>query len=133
MLVLFLPNLIYCCREAVRRMSTKQGGKGGAIVNISSMAAELGSANEYIDYAATKGAVDTLTRGLALEVVAEGMRVNAIRSGTICTEMHANSGDPGRIERIKHKIPMQRGGEANEIAYSVLCAFRRGFGILQAL
>ena len=110
----------YCCREAVRRMSTEKGGNGGAIVNISSMATVLGSANEYVDYAASKGAIDTLTRGLALEVAAEGIRVNAIQAGTICTEMHANSGDPDRVEKIKHKIPLHRGGEAIEIAYSVL-------------
>ncbi len=109
-----------CCREAVKRMSTRYGGSGGAIINVSSMAARTGSPNEYVDYAASKGAVDTLTRGLALEVAAEGIRVNAVRPGLIHTEMHAAGGEPGRVDRLKARIPMQRGGEAAEIAQAIL-------------
>ncbi len=109
-----------CCKEAVKRMSTKHGGTGGAIVNVSSGAAKSGSPNEYIDYAASKGAVDTLTRGLALEVAAEGIRVNAVRPGMIHTEMHASGGEPNRVDRLKAKIPLQRGGEAKEVAEAIL-------------
>jgi len=109
-----------CCKEAVKRMSTKQGGLGGAIVNVSSGAAKSGSPNEYIDYAASKGAVDSLTRGLALEVAAEGIRVNAVRPGLIYTDMHASGGEAGRVDRLKTKIPMQRGGQASEIAEAIL-------------
>jgi NAD(P)-dependent dehydrogenase (short-subunit alcohol dehydrogenase family) len=109
-----------CCKEAVKRMSTKHGGVGGAIVNVSSGAAKTGSPNEYIDYAASKGALDTLTRGLALEVAAEGIRVNGVRPGLIYTEMHASGGEPGRVNRLKTKIPMQRGGQAIEIAEAIL-------------
>jgi len=109
-----------CCREAVRRMSRSHGGAGGAIVNVSSMAARLGSPHEYIDYAASKGAVDTLTIGLAREVAAEGIRVNAVRPGLIHTEMHASGGEPGRIERLKSSVPMQRGGRPDEVARAVL-------------
>lgn len=108
-----------CCKEAVKRMSTKNGGIGGAIVNVSSGASKSGSPNEYIDYAASKGAVDTLTRGLALEVAAEGIRVNAVRPGLIYTEMHASGGEPNRVERLKSKIPLQRGGEPKEVAEAI--------------
>ncbi len=108
-----------CCKEAVKRMSTKHGGLGGAIVNVSSGAAKSGSPNEYIDYAASKGAIDTLTRGLALEVAAEGIRVNGIRPGLIYTDMHASGGEPARVDRFKTKIPMQRGGQAIEIAEAI--------------
>ncbi len=109
-----------CCREAVRRMSTSKGGSGGAIVNISSMAARLGAANEYVDYAASKAAVDTLTIGLAQEVAAEGIRVNAVRPGAIHTDIHASGGEPHRIERVKGSIPMRRGGYPKEVAKAVL-------------
>jgi NAD(P)-dependent dehydrogenase (short-subunit alcohol dehydrogenase family) len=109
-----------CAREAVRRMSTKHGGNGGAIVNLSSRAAVLGSANEYVDYAASKAAVDALTIGLAKEVAQEGIRVNGVRPGLIDTEMHASGGEPGRIERLKTSVPMGRGGEAIEVARAVL-------------
>ena len=108
-----------CCKEAVQRMSTHQGGAGGSIVNVSSMAAKSGSPNEYVDYAASKGAVDTLTRGLALEVAAEGIRVNAVRPGLIHTEMHALGGEPGRVDRLKSRIPMQRGGQPSEVADAI--------------
>ena len=109
-----------CAREAVRRMSTKLGGRGGSIVNVSSMASRLGSPNEYVDYAASKGAVDTFTIGLSREVAAEGIRVNAIRPGLIDTEMHASGGEPARIERLKSGVPMQRGGTAEEAAHAIL-------------
>ncbi|WP_281558013.1 SDR family oxidoreductase [Thalassomonas sp. RHCl1] len=108
-----------CCREAVKRMSTKHGGKGGTIVNVSSGAARSGSPNEYIDYAASKGAVDTLTKGLSLEVADEGIRVNCVRPGLIYTEMHSDGGEPGRIERLQSKIPMQRGGQPEEVAEAI--------------
>jgi NAD(P)-dependent dehydrogenase (short-subunit alcohol dehydrogenase family) len=108
-----------CCREAVKRMSTKYGGTGGSIVNVSSRAAQIGSPNEYIDYAASKGAVDTLTKGLSLEVAAEGIRVNCVRPGLIYTEMHASGGEAGRVDRLKSKIPMQRGGQAIEVAEAI--------------
>ncbi|SAI20811.1 short chain dehydrogenase [Bordetella ansorpii] len=109
-----------CCREAVRRMAPRHGGRGGAIVNVSSMAARLGSPNEYVDYAASKGAVDTLTIGLAKEVAADGIRVNGVRPGLIHTEMHASGGEPGRVDRLKDSVPMQRGGTAQEVADAVL-------------
>lgn len=108
-----------CCREAVKRMSTLHGGVGGAIVNVSSGAARSGSPNEYIDYAASKGAIDTLTVGLAKEVATEGIRVNGVRPGPIYTTMHADGGEPDRIERVKQLIPMQRGGSPEEIAQAV--------------
>lgn len=111
---------ILCAREAVRRMSTKRGGKGGSIVNISSVASTLGSPNEYVDYAATKGAVDSFTIGLAKEVAMEGIRVNAVRPGMVTTEIHEASGDPGRVERIRPTIPMQRIGDPEEIARAAL-------------
>jgi NAD(P)-dependent dehydrogenase (short-subunit alcohol dehydrogenase family) len=109
-----------CAREAVRRMSKKRGGAGGAIVNVSSMASRLGSPHEYVDYAASKGAIDTLTVGLAREVAAEGIRVNAVRPGLIYTEMHASGGEAGRVDRLKSSTPMQRGGTADEAARAIL-------------
>lgn len=109
-----------CGREAVRRMSTRYGGTGGAIVNVSSVAARLGSAGEYVDYAASKAAVDTFTLGLAHEVAAEGIRVNAVRPGFIYTEMHASGGEPGRVDRVKHVIPLRRGGHSEEVAQAIL-------------
>lgn len=109
-----------CSKEAVKRMSTKNGGHGGVIVNVSSAASKSGSPNEYVDYAASKGAIDTLTKGLALEVAAEGIRVNAVRPGLIYTEMHASGGEPNRIERLKSKIPLQRGGQPQEVAEAIL-------------
>jgi len=109
-----------CAREAVRRMSTRHGGAGGAIVNVSSMAARLGGPGEYVDYAASKGAVDALTIGLAREVAAEGIRVNAVRPGVIRTDIHASGGEPGRVERVKAQVPMQRGGEPEEVARAIL-------------
>ena len=109
-----------CAREAVRRMSTRRGGAGGAIVNISSIAARLGGAGEYVDYAAAKGAIDTLTLGLAKEVGAEGIRVNAVRPGIIRTEIHLASGDPGRLERIGKSAPLERPGEPEEVARAIL-------------
>lgn len=109
-----------CAREAVKRMSTKQGGRGGAIVNVSSVAARLGAPGEYIDYAASKGAIDTMTIGLAKEVAAEGIRVNAVRPGFIDTDIHASGGEANRIERVKEFIPMQRGGQAIEVAHAIL-------------
>ena len=111
-----VTGTLLCCREAVRRMSTGRGGQGGAIVNVSSIAARTGSPNEYIDYAASKGAVDTLTRGLATEVAAVGIRVNAVRPGFINTEMHADGGEPDRVQRLAPSIPLGRGGEPEEIA-----------------
>lgn len=109
-----------CAREAVLRMSTKRGGQGGAIVNVSSAAARWGSPGEYVDYAASKGAIDTFTLGLAQEVADEGVRVNAVRPGIIDTEIHAAGGDPGRVERLKTKVPMQRGGRPEEVAQAIL-------------
>ena len=109
-----------CAREAVKRMSTKHGGRGGAIVNVSSGASRLGSPNEYIDYAASKGALDTMTTGLAKEVAQEGIRVNAVRAGHIYTELHASGGEPDRVERVKHLVAMKRGGQPEEIARAIL-------------
>lgn len=109
-----------CAREAVRRMSTAYGGAGGAIVNVSSVAATLGSPGEYVDYAASKGAIDTFTVGLAKEVAREGIRVNAVRPGVIETEIHASGGEPQRVERVKGSVPMLRGGRADEVAQAIL-------------
>jgi NAD(P)-dependent dehydrogenase (short-subunit alcohol dehydrogenase family) len=109
-----------CAREAIRRMSTARGGAGGAIVNVSSAASRYGSPNEYVDYAASKGAIDTFTIGLAKEVGAEGIRVNAVRPGMTYTEIHASSGDAARVDRIKHIIPMKRGGQPDEIARAIV-------------
>ena len=120
MLAIKVPGSFQCAREAVKRMNTKRGGKGGAIVNVSSMAAKFGGAGDYVDYAASKGAVDTLTVGLAKEVGAEGIRVNAVRPGVIRTEIPATSGDPTRVERIGATAALQRGGEAEEVARAIL-------------
>lgn len=109
-----------CAREAVRRMSSIHGGDGGSIVNVSSAASYLGSPNEFIDYAATKGAIDTMTIGLAKEVAAEGIRVNAVRPGLIDTEIHASSGVADRVAKLEPHIPMQRGGTAEEVASLIL-------------
>jgi NAD(P)-dependent dehydrogenase (short-subunit alcohol dehydrogenase family) len=109
-----------CAREAVKRMSKKHGGTGGAIVNVSSIAAKLGSPGEYVDYAASKGAIDTFTIGLAKEIGPEGIRVNAVRPGVIRTEIHAISGDPARVDRIGQTAPLQRAGEPDEIARAIL-------------
>jgi NAD(P)-dependent dehydrogenase (short-subunit alcohol dehydrogenase family) len=120
---IFSANVIgsfLCAREAVRRMSTRHGGHGGAIVNVSSAASRLGSAGEYVDYAASKGAIDTLTIGLSREVAEEGIRVNAVRPGFIYTEMHADGGEPGRVDRIKESLPMKRGGQPLEVANAII-------------
>jgi len=109
-----------CAREAVKRMSKKHGGAGGAIVNLSSAAARLGSPGDYVDYAASKGAIDSFTVGLAKEVGAEGIRVNAVRPGVIRTEIHQVSGDPARVDRIGQMAPLQRPGEAEEVARAIL-------------
>lgn len=109
-----------CAREAVRRMSTRHGGSGGAIVNVSSVAARLGSPGEYVDYAASKGAIDTMTIGLAQEVAAEGIRVNAVRAAFIYTDMHASGGEPGRVDRVKSSVPLRRGGQPEEVAQAIL-------------
>src|SRR5690606_38207724 len=109
-----------CAREAVKRMSTEHGGPGGAIVNVSSAAARLGAAGEYIDYAASKGAVDSMTVGLSREVAGAGIRVNAVRPAFIYTEMHASGGEPERVDRIKASLPMRRGGSPEEVANAIL-------------
>ena len=119
----FAVNVIgafLCAREAVHRMSTRHGGMGGAIVNVSSAASRLGSPGEYVDYAASKGAVDAFTIGLAKEVAAEGIRVNAVRPGVIRTDIHASGGEPGRVERVKAAVPMLRGGEPEEVAQAIV-------------
>jgi NAD(P)-dependent dehydrogenase (short-subunit alcohol dehydrogenase family) len=119
----FATNVIgafVCAREAVKRMSTAAGGAGGAIVNVSSRAAVLGSPGEYVDYAASKAALDTMTIGLAKEVAAEGIRVNGVRAGIIDTEIHASGGEPGRVHRLAPTVPMRRGGEAIEVARAIL-------------
>ena len=120
MLAINVTGSFLCAREAVKRMSTKHGGKGGAIVNVSSMAAKFGGAGDYVDYAASKGAIDTFTIGLAKEVGPEGIRVNAVRPGVIRTEIHETSGDPGRVERIGATAALQRGGDAEEVARAIL-------------
>jgi NAD(P)-dependent dehydrogenase (short-subunit alcohol dehydrogenase family) len=109
-----------CAREAIRRMSTRYGGQGGAIVNVSSAASRLGSPGEYVDYAASKAAVDTMTLGLAKEVATEGIRVNAVRPGIVHTDIHASGGQPDRPQRFKDVIPMKRAGEPEEIARAIL-------------
>jgi NAD(P)-dependent dehydrogenase (short-subunit alcohol dehydrogenase family) len=109
-----------CAREAVKRMSTRHGGNGGAIVNVSSAASRLGSAGSYIDYAASKGAIDTFTLGLAREVAAEGIRVNAVRAGMTFTEIHADGGEPDRVARRQGSLPMQRGAQPEEIARTIV-------------
>jgi NAD(P)-dependent dehydrogenase (short-subunit alcohol dehydrogenase family) len=109
-----------CAREAVRRMSRRHGGSGGSIVNVSSGAALTGSPGEYVDYAASKGAIDTFTAGLAREVAEEGIRVNGVRPGFIYTGLHAKGGEPGRVDRVKTMVPMQRGGQPEEVAAAIL-------------
>ncbi|MEY4729021.1 MAG: hypothetical protein RL020_179 [Pseudomonadota bacterium] len=109
-----------CAREAIKRMSSKHGGAGGAIVNMSSAASRIGSPGEYVDYAASKGAIDTFTLGLAKEVAAENIRVNAVRPGVIYTDIHASGGEPGRVDRVKDSVPMKRGGTAEEVAQTIL-------------
>ena len=111
---------LLCAREAVLRMSTRYGGLGGAVVNVSSGAARSGSPGEYIDYAATKGAIETFTIGLAKEVAAEGIRVNAVRPGFIYTDIHAKGGEPKRVDRLSTRIPLQRGGQPEEVAAAIL-------------
>lgn len=114
-----VTGTLMCCKQAVLRMSALHGGAGGVIVNISSAAARIGAAGEYIDYAASKGAVDTLTIGLANEVAAEGIRVNGVRPAFIYTDMHAAGGEAGRVDRVKSGIPLQRGGEPAEVAAAI--------------
>lgn len=119
----FTTNVVgpfLCARHAVRHMSTRYGGRGGAIVNVSSGAARSGSPGEYVDYAASKGAIDTFTVGLAREVASEGIRVNAVRPGFIYTDIHGSGGEPGRVDRLKPVIPMQRGGQPDEVARAIL-------------
>ena len=115
-----ITGAFLCAREAVRRMSPRHGGRGGAIVNVSSMAARLGSPGEYVDYAASKGAIDALTIGLAREVAEEGIRVNAVRPGVIYTDIHASGGEAGRVDRVKSTVPMKRGGQPDEVARAIL-------------
>jgi len=120
---IFAANVIgafMCARQAVRRMSFRYGGAGGAIVNVSSGASRLGSPGEYVDYAASKGALDTLTIGLAREVAEEGIRVNAVRAGFIYTDIHASGGEPNRVDRVKELVPMKRGGRPGEVAAAIL-------------
>jgi NAD(P)-dependent dehydrogenase (short-subunit alcohol dehydrogenase family) len=119
-LVANVVSCFLCAREAVRRMSTKLGGAGGAIVNVSSVAARLGAAGEYVDYAASKAAVDALTIGLAQEVAPEGIRVNGVRPGFIYTDIHAAGGEPGRVDRVKSGLPLRRGGQPEEVARAIL-------------
>lgn len=109
-----------CCREAVRRMAYEHGGRGGSIVNVSSVASRLGAPNEYVDYAATKAAMDALTLGLSKEVAGQGIRVNAVRPGLIETDIHASGGEPGRVARLASSLPMQRGGRAEEVAAAIV-------------
>ena len=108
-----------CCKEAVNRMSTNNGGSGGVIVNVSSAASRIGSGGEYVDYAASKGAIDTLTVGLAAEVAEEGIRVNCVRPGFIYTEMHKSGGEPNRVDRLKDSLPLRRGGQPEEVASAI--------------
>jgi NAD(P)-dependent dehydrogenase (short-subunit alcohol dehydrogenase family) len=115
-----VTGAMLCAREAVRRLSTRHGGRGGSIINVSSRAAVLGAASEYVDYAASKGAIDTLTVGLANEVANEGIRVNAVRPGLIETDIHASGGDAHRVARLTPGVPMQRGGSAREVAEAIL-------------
>ena len=120
---IFATNVVgsfSCAREAVRRMSTRYGGSGGGIVNMSSRAAKLGAAGDYVDYAASKAAIDTFTIGLAKEVAAEGIRVNAVSPGLIYTDIHASGGEPGRVDRLQDSVPMKRGGSADEVALAVM-------------
>jgi NAD(P)-dependent dehydrogenase (short-subunit alcohol dehydrogenase family) len=119
MLAVNVTGSLLCAREAVKRMSTKHGGQGGAIVNVSSAAALIGGPHEYVDYAASKGAIDTFTIGLAKEVAREGIRVNAVRPGLIATDIHASGGQPDRIARMRDVIPMGREGTAEEVANAI--------------
>lgn len=119
MLTTNVTGYFLCCREAIKRMAFSHGGRGGAIVNISSAAARIGAAGEYVDYAAAKGAIDTLTRGLALEIADQGIRVNCVRPGLIDTDMHKDGGEPNRIERVKSQIPLARAGTTVEIAATI--------------
>ncbi|KAA3625863.1 MAG: SDR family NAD(P)-dependent oxidoreductase [Proteobacteria bacterium] len=119
----FATNVVgamVCAREAVRRMSGRFGGAGGAIVNVSSVASRYGAPHEYVDYAASKGAIDTFTLGLAVEEAPHGIRVNAVRPGIIDTDIHADGGEPGRVERLSRSLPMQRGGTAEEVAAAIV-------------
>jgi NAD(P)-dependent dehydrogenase (short-subunit alcohol dehydrogenase family) len=120
MMAVNVTGSILCAREAVKRMSTRHGGKGGVIVNLSSVAAKLGAPNTYVDYAASKGAIDSFTVGLGYEVAGEGIRVAAIRPGLIDTEIHASGGDPDRAHRLAHMVPMKRVGSAEEIANAIV-------------
>jgi NAD(P)-dependent dehydrogenase (short-subunit alcohol dehydrogenase family) len=120
MFAINITGSFLCAREAIKRMSTRNGGKGGAIVNVSSIAAKLGGSGEYVDYAASKGAIDTLTIGLAKEVGPDGIRVNGVRPGVIRTEIHLASGDPARVDRIGASAPLGRAGEPEEIARAIL-------------
>jgi len=120
MLAVNVTGSFLCAREAIKRMSTKHGGRGGAIVNVSSIASRLGGSGEYVDYAASKGAIDTFTIGLSKEVGAEGIRVNAVRPGIIRTEIHLASGDPARVERIGATAPLGRPGEPEEVARAIV-------------
>ncbi|HEV7417715.1 MAG TPA: SDR family oxidoreductase [Tianweitania sediminis] len=126
MMAINVVGPMLCAREAVKRMSTRYGGKGGAIVNVSSVAALLGSPGEYVDYAASKGALDVITIGLAKEVVAEGIRVNAVRPGIIDTEIHASGGQPDRVARVAPLVPMARAGTADEVAAAILYFMSEG-------
>jgi len=114
-----VTSYFICAREAIKRMSLKHGGQGGTIVNVSSAAARLGSGGEYVDYAASKGAVDSLTLGLATELAEEGIRVNGVRPGVIYTDIHTDGGEPNRVDRIKQNIPLKRGGEVKEVAAAI--------------
>jgi NAD(P)-dependent dehydrogenase (short-subunit alcohol dehydrogenase family) len=109
-----------CAQQAIKRMSYRHGGQGGAVINVSSAAARLGSPNEYVDYASSKGALETFTIGFAKEVAREGIRVNCVRPGHIYTDMHASGGEPGRVDRVKESIPMGRGGQPEEVARAIL-------------
>lgn len=120
MMAVNVTGSILCAREAVKRMSTRHGGKGGVIVNLSSVAAKLGSPNTYVDYAASKGAIDSFTVGLGHEVAGEGIRVAAIRPGLIDTDIHASGGEPDRAHRLAHMVPMKRVGTAEEIANAIV-------------
>jgi NAD(P)-dependent dehydrogenase (short-subunit alcohol dehydrogenase family) len=115
-----ITGQLICAREAIKRMSIKHGGRGGTIVNVSSIAARTGAPNEYIDYAVSKGAIDTFTIGLSKEVADDGIRVNCVRPAFIYTDIHADGGEPGRVDRIKENIPMKRGGTAQEVAEAIL-------------
>ncbi|MCO4798690.1 MAG: SDR family oxidoreductase [Colwelliaceae bacterium] len=115
-----ITGYILCCKEAVKRMAIKYGGTGGAIVNVSSAASRLGAPGEYIDYAASKGAVDTLTKGLSLEVADQNIRVNGVRPGFIFTDMHADGGEAERVQRLSPNIPMKRGGQPEEVAQAIV-------------